>query len=68
MAGPIGVGRDTAARHRRAMADDGGGCDWPFGQPHPNTREIDGMQAISVPGGGSAVWTLSAGFTATYGG
>ena len=40
------------------------GCVYPFGQPYPNTREIDYMQAISVPGGGSAVWTLSAGFTA----
>lgn len=44
------------------------GCIWPFGQPFPNTRKIDYMQAISVPGGGPAVWTLSAGFTAMLGG
>ncbi len=40
------------------------GCIWPFGQPYPNTREIDYMQAISVPNGGLPRWTLSAGFLA----
>jgi hypothetical protein len=40
------------------------GCIVPFGQPYPNVREIDYMQAVSVPNGGSAVWTLSAGYTA----
>ncbi len=40
------------------------GCIVPFGQPYPNTREVDYMQAVSVPGGGSAIWTLSAGFVA----
>lgn len=40
------------------------GCIQPFGQPYPNTREIDYMQAVSVPGGGIARWTLSAGYLA----
>lgn len=40
------------------------GCIYPFGQPYPNSRELDYMQAVSVPGGGAAIWTLSAGFTA----
>lgn len=40
------------------------GCVIPFGQPYPNTREIRYMQAVSVPGGGVARWTLSAGYLA----
>jgi hypothetical protein len=40
------------------------GCVWPLGQPWPNDREIDYMQAVSVPNGKPVVWTLSAGFTA----
>lgn len=40
------------------------GCVWPLGQPWPNNREIDYMQAVSVPNGKPVVWTLSAGFTA----
>jgi hypothetical protein len=40
------------------------GCIWPLGQPWPNDREIDYMQAVSVPNGKPVVWTLSAGFTA----
>ena len=35
-----------------------------FGQPYPSTREIDYMQAVSVPGGGIARWTLSAAYLA----
>lgn len=42
----------------------GCGCIVPFGQPYPNTREIDHMQAISVVNGGRPRWTLSAGFGA----
>jgi hypothetical protein len=40
------------------------GCLWPLGQPWPNSRGMRYVQGISVPGGGSALWTLSAGFTA----
>jgi hypothetical protein len=40
------------------------GCIWPLGQPYPNDREIDYMQAISVPNGKPAIWTLSAAYTA----
>jgi hypothetical protein len=40
------------------------GCIVPFGQPYPNTREIDYLQAVSVGSGKVAQWTLSAGFTA----
>lgn len=40
------------------------GCIYPFGQPYPNSREIDYMQAVSVPNGGVASWTLSEGFQA----
>jgi hypothetical protein len=40
------------------------GCIVPFGQPYPNTREIDYLQAVSVANGKVAQWTLSAGFTA----
>ena len=28
------------------------GCVYPLGQPYPQTREVDYMQAISIPGGG----------------
>ena len=40
------------------------GCIVPFGQPYPNTREIDYLQAISVLNGKLAQWSVSAGFTA----
>jgi len=40
------------------------GCIVPFGQPYPNAREIDYLQAISVGGGKLAQWTLSASFRA----
>ena len=40
------------------------GCIWPFGQPYPNSRGMRYVQGISVPGGGGAWWTLTAGFTA----
>lgn len=40
------------------------GCVYPFGQPYPNSREIDYLQAVSVANGGAVRWTLSAGFTA----
>lgn len=40
------------------------GCLWPFGQPYPNSRGMRYVQGISVPGGGNAIWTLSAGFLA----
>ncbi len=40
------------------------GCIVPFGQPYPNSREIDYLQAISVPNGGAPRWTLSAGLHA----
>jgi hypothetical protein len=40
------------------------GCVWPFGQPYPNSRGMKYVQGISVPGGGSVFWTLSAGLTA----
>jgi hypothetical protein len=40
------------------------GCLYPFGQPFPNGRELDLMQAISVANGRSVAWSLSAGFTA----
>jgi hypothetical protein len=40
------------------------GCVWPLGQPAPNDREIDYMQAVSVPNGKPAIWTLSAAYTA----
>jgi hypothetical protein len=40
------------------------GCVFPFGQPYPNSREVEYMQAVSVPGGGAVRWTLSAGYTA----
>ncbi|MCI0345087.1 MAG: hypothetical protein L0221_06510 [Chloroflexi bacterium] len=40
------------------------GCIWPFGQPYPNSRGMRYVQGISVAGGGSPWWTLSAGFTA----
>jgi hypothetical protein len=43
------------------------GCIIPFGQPYPNTREIDYLQAISVLNGKLAQWTLSAGFAAVPG-
>jgi hypothetical protein len=39
------------------------GCIIPWGQPAPNTREIDYLQAVSVPNGGSVRWTLSAGYS-----
>ncbi len=40
------------------------GCIWPFGQPYPNSREIDYLQVVRVPNGGAARWTLSAGMHA----
>jgi hypothetical protein len=40
------------------------GCIIPFGQPYPNSREIDYLQAISVGNGRLAQWTLSATFRA----
>jgi hypothetical protein len=40
------------------------GCIFPFGQPFPNDREIDYMQAVSVPNGKPAIWTLTAGYSA----
>jgi len=40
------------------------GCIWPFGQPYPNSRGMRYVQGISVPGGGSPWWTLTAGFSA----
>jgi hypothetical protein len=40
------------------------GCIFPFGQPYPNGRELDLMQAVSVANGRSVAWTLYAGFTA----
>lgn len=40
------------------------GCVFPFGQPYPNSRAVRYLQAVSVPGGGSAIWTLSSGFSA----
>ena len=40
------------------------GCVYPFGQPYPNSREIDYLQSVSVANGGSALWTLSAGYNA----
>ena len=42
----------------------GCGCILPFGQPYPNVREIDMMQAVKVIRNASPTWTLSAGFTA----
>ncbi len=38
------------------------GCIYPFGQPYPNSREIDYLQTVSVANGGSVRWTLSAGY------
>lgn len=40
------------------------GCIYPFGLLYPNSREIDYMQAVSVPNRGVPRWTLSAGFLA----
>jgi hypothetical protein len=40
------------------------GCIFPFGQPHPNVREIDYLQTVSVANGRYVEWTLSAGFLA----
>jgi hypothetical protein len=40
------------------------GCLLPFGQPYPNAREIDYLQAISVANGRLAQWTISASFRA----
>ncbi|MGP1674405.1 MAG: hypothetical protein ACTS8Z_04225 [Candidatus Limnocylindrales bacterium] len=40
------------------------GCIYPFGQPYPNSREIDYLQTVSVANGGSVRWTLSAGYLA----
>jgi len=40
------------------------GCIWPFGQPYPNSRKIDYLQAVRVVNGGSVRWTLSAGMHA----
>ena len=40
------------------------GCIVPFGQPYPNVREIDLMQAVKVVRNARPTWTLSAGFTA----
>jgi hypothetical protein len=40
------------------------GCIFPFGQPFPNGRELDLMQAVSVANGRSVAWNLYAGFTA----
>jgi hypothetical protein len=40
------------------------GCVYPFGQPYPNTRELDYLQAVSVANGGFAQWSISAGFLA----
>ena len=40
------------------------GCIYPFGQPYPNTREVDYMQAVSVPNGGYASWMLTTGWLA----
>lgn len=40
------------------------GCVYPFGQPYPNSREIDYLQSVSVDNGGSVMWTLSAGYNA----
>ncbi|MDF2732047.1 MAG: hypothetical protein K0S92_677 [Desertimonas sp.] len=42
----------------------GCGCIVPFGQPYPNIREIDLMQAVKVIRNASPSWTLSGGFTA----
>ncbi len=42
----------------------GCGCIIPFGQPHPNVREIDLMQAVRVARNGIPRWTLSGGFSA----
>jgi hypothetical protein len=42
----------------------GCGCIFPFGQPYPNVREIDLMQAVKVIRNASPKWTLSGGFTA----
>jgi len=40
------------------------GCIWGFGVGYPDSREIDDMQAVSVPNRGVSRWTLSAGFLA----
>ena len=40
------------------------GCVYPFGQPYPNTRELDYLQAVSVANGGFAQWSISVGFLA----
>lgn len=42
----------------------GCGCVFPFGQPYPNVREIDVMQAVKVAANARPTWTLSGGFTA----
>jgi hypothetical protein len=41
------------------------GCIFPFGKGQYATRELNLMQAVSVPNGGVARWVLTAGFTAT---
>ena len=41
------------------------GCVYPFGKGSNSTREINLMQAVSVPNGGTAKWVLTAGFTAS---
>ena len=45
----------------------GCGCIIPFGQPYPNVREIDLMQAVKVLRNATPVWTLTAGLTALAG-
>jgi hypothetical protein len=45
----------------------GCGCIIPFGQPYPNVREIDLMQAVKVIRNARPTWTLSGGFTAIKG-
>ncbi len=40
------------------------GCIYPFGQPYPNSREIDYLQTISVANGRPVRWTISAGYLA----
>lgn len=52
---------DEAGRFRNTWSC---GCIWPFGQPYPNTREVEYLQAVSVVNGGTVRWTLSAGFHA----
>ncbi|MGH2476092.1 MAG: hypothetical protein ACRDIL_12595, partial [Candidatus Limnocylindrales bacterium] len=40
------------------------GCIYPFGQPYPNSREIDYLQTVSVANGKPVRWTISAGYLA----